>query len=1130
MSDNVTDVKIRVSTQGQTAVDRLLNAFGRLGKTKVSDPTRDIQRGLTDTARDADKASGALGRLVSNASRKAADPTSEMRKGMRDSARAADDLKSAVGRVIAIGTAAAGFKKVAGEAISFESAMADVRKVVDASDADFKALQDNIVGMSRVIPVSTQGLAQIAAAAGQMGIAVKDIPTFTELVAKSSTAFGMLPEQAGQAFASLRSIFRLTQDDLSLMADTINVLGNTTASNERSIIDVLTRIGSTGQAVGLTADTLAALAANALPAFGGSAERAATGINSLLTTLATTQAASPKVQDAMAQMGYAAGQFGALMQKDAVGAVKDFYAKLSEFDNQSRAGIVSTIFGQGSVDEVLTLKNAFDDAGKSLADISDKSKVAGAVQKEFATRAATTENAIQLLKNGMGEAATEVGNAFLPQIKELVTKAKELAQRIAAWAKEHPDLVKQIGLAAGALLSLKAATMAISTLFGGMPGVIMSMVGVIGKVGPAASLAGGALTAMGGAAATLMRGLAGFVLTPTGGILAAFTALFILAVKVRRAIDDARFAADKAQLAMGNRARADGFAAVNAGDYNYQDMTSANVALAAAQDAVDKAYAKADKARNVDQADIAVAEVQVAEARLAKVKEAYDRAREAYEATLDQPAPLPPELQDAAPASTTGQTGTKKFTPLGTGGTGGGTSRTIKALNAVTTAEIEAEKRRIDSANTVLQAELEATLDKRLISQRDYIEQKKALDLKALADERATLVKTKQEIERALSVKGISDQERESLRTQLIRLNADIDSTLDKEKTISIKAEVDMQSLERDLAQMRASLQSEIAGLQGNTLAAATAQITSNRDAAIGQTSDPGVRALIEQKASLELQRAAYEERKRIADETLSYLSLREQELTAQYEDGQMSMLEHEQALNAERAKAAEAIKKQADAMRELAAANPEMKLQVAQMDAEVARLSKTSDILGDTWKHGVADAITGAAGKIGTDIKSLGDLGRSILQSLADTLKQFALNELNSQIVKAMGSAAGGGSGAGGLVSALISAYFGGARATGGDVYGDKAYLVGEKGPELFVPGVSGSIATNAALNKAVSGATPSAGAGGAAGAQVGVRIINQIQNQDIADAMDSPAGEVTFKNLVGRNANYLRQVVQGG
>jgi hypothetical protein len=46
----------------------------------------------------------------------------------------------------------------------------------------------------------------------------------------------------------------------------------------------------------------------------------------------------------------------------------------------------------------------------------------------------------------------------------------------------------------------------------------------------------------------------------------------------------------------------------------------------------------------------------------------------------------------------------------------------------------------------------------------------------------------------------------------------------------------------------------------------------------------------------------------------------------------------------------------------------------------------------------------------------------------------------------------------------------FGGARAGGGSVFGGQAYLVGEQGPELFVPGSSGNIVPNSRLGGGMS------------------------------------------------------------
>lgn len=51
-------------------------------------------------------------------------------------------------------------------------------------------------------------------------------------------------------------------------------------------------------------------------------------------------------------------------------------------------------------------------------------------------------------------------------------------------------------------------------------------------------------------------------------------------------------------------------------------------------------------------------------------------------------------------------------------------------------------------------------------------------------------------------------------------------------------------------------------------------------------------------------------------------------------------------------------------------------------------------------------------------------------------------------------------------LVSSFASSLFSGARAAGGPVDAGSAYLVGEQGPELFVPNTSGTIAPNSALS----------------------------------------------------------------
>lgn len=95
--------------------------------------------------------------------------------------------------------------------------------------------------------------------------------------------------------------------------------------------------------------------------------------------------------------------------------------------------------------------------------------------------------------------------------------------------------------------------------------------------------------------------------------------------------------------------------------------------------------------------------------------------------------------------------------------------------------------------------------------------------------------------------------------------------------------------------------------------------------------------------------------------------------------------------------------------------------------------------------------------------------LTRSLARAAADG--EVSLAELARAVLAAINSAAGGGR-AGGLADAIARAagsIFSGARADGGPVAAGGAYLVGERGPELFRPGSSGTIGPAAAAGVTV-------------------------------------------------------------
>jgi phage-related minor tail protein len=98
---------------------------------------------------------------------------------------------------------------------------------------------------------------------------------------------------------------------------------------------------------------------------------------------------------------------------------------------------------------------------------------------------------------------------------------------------------------------------------------------------------------------------------------------------------------------------------------------------------------------------------------------------------------------------------------------------------------------------------------------------------------------------------------------------------------------------------------------------------------------------------------------------------------------------------------------------------------------------------VGNSIKSGVVEAIQGAID--GT--KSLQEVATNLLNSIANKLLDVAVN------FALFGALSGTGTG-GGLLGGLFK------RAGGGSVTAGQPYLVGERGPELFMPGRSGGIA----------------------------------------------------------------------
>ncbi|MBF0191625.1 MAG: phage tail tape measure protein [Magnetococcales bacterium] len=336
------------------------------------------------------------------------------------------------------------------EAIAFESAMSNVRKVVDfPTPGAFKELTADIKGMAREIPVPLEGLAKIAEAGGQMGIASKEIRGFTEVVAKMSTAFNISPNETGEAVGRLMNIFKLTVPETQRLGDAINHLGNNTNAVERDILNVMNRTGGMAKVFGL-ANTESAALGTAFLALGRPPEIAATAINALMLTLQTAPTREADFKQALARMGISAEKLAADIGKNPQQTLLTFLETLKSLDKQTQSETLATIFGRQYADDISILLAGLDTYKNALDLVSRETNYAGSMQKEFNERVKTTASQMQLASNAISEAGVNLGTVFLPAI---VTAS----QTIAAMAHGAADLTDRFPkLAAGAVTALTA--------------------------------------------------------------------------------------------------------------------------------------------------------------------------------------------------------------------------------------------------------------------------------------------------------------------------------------------------------------------------------------------------------------------------------------------------------------------------------------------------------------------------------------------------------------------------------------------------------------------------------------------------------------------------------------------------
>ena len=374
---------------------------------------------------------------------------------------------------LAAGVMLGAFGMAASKAMAFESAMADVAKVVNfETQSEFQAMNKTVMDMAGRIPMAADGIAAIIAAAGQSGVAKQDLAEFAEQAAKMGVAFDLTGDQAGKMMSDWRAGMNLTLPQVYSLADAVNHLSNNMNATAPALGEVIQRVGAVAMVCGLSETKVAALGAAFLSA-GASPEVAATALKSFTTTLVKGTAMSKDQAAAFASIGLSATQLAKDMQTDAQGTIFKVLEAIAAKPKELQMSLLTTMFGQEALGSIAPLLQNMGNLSQAFELVGDKANYAGSMQAEFDTRSKTVANTLQLLSNKLTNLAISVGNAFLPSIGWAAEKLGAFVDMLRAAAETRAgQWLLQLAGAMGTALVVLTALSASMWFFSALPAML----------------------------------------------------------------------------------------------------------------------------------------------------------------------------------------------------------------------------------------------------------------------------------------------------------------------------------------------------------------------------------------------------------------------------------------------------------------------------------------------------------------------------------------------------------------------------------------------------------------------------------------------------------------------------------
>lgn len=337
---------------------------------------------------------------------------------------------------VAFGAAAVGALGLAAKAaMDWESAWAGVNKTVDGTPEQMAELEGGLRGLAKTLPATHGELAAVAEAAGQLGVARKDILGFTKTMVDLGESTNLTADEAATQIAQISNVMgtmeREGSEGVARFGSALVALGNAGASTESEILAMAQRISGAGAIIGASESEVLALS-NTLASMGVKAELGGGVTTRVLLKMYSAVKSGGGALDAFAKTaGVSAAEFSRAFGESPVQALSMVTEGLGQVKDEG-GNVVQTMLDMGikgteNVQVMLALAASGDMLSDSLTLGATSWEENTALIEEASKRYETTESKVKIAWNGIKDAAIDAGAVVLPVIVEVADTVGKLA-------------------------------------------------------------------------------------------------------------------------------------------------------------------------------------------------------------------------------------------------------------------------------------------------------------------------------------------------------------------------------------------------------------------------------------------------------------------------------------------------------------------------------------------------------------------------------------------------------------------------------------------------------------------------------------------------------------------------------